>query len=214
MPRFAGNITSHAQASGQLPSDHHGASVTVDNTIARYHGTDGTLQGYTSNGPTVGDTGQINLDHGTMQWPTTQVPNAAPNAMDDYQEADWTPAIQFGGAAVGLSTSVSAGKATKIGRAIHCSFEIALTAKGSSTGLAKIAGLPETSENASGVLAGFSANFDAITYGGMLLGRVDKNDTTVSLVACSEAGVASNITDAGFANNTILRGSFTYIVPT
>lgn len=34
-----------------------GAITTVDNNIARYTGTAGALQGYTSGGPTIGDTG-------------------------------------------------------------------------------------------------------------------------------------------------------------
>jgi len=38
-----------------------GAITTVDNNIARYTGTAGALQGYTSGGPTVSDTGVMNL---------------------------------------------------------------------------------------------------------------------------------------------------------
>ena len=38
-----------------------GAITTVDNNIARYTGTSGALQGYTSGGPTVGDTGIMNM---------------------------------------------------------------------------------------------------------------------------------------------------------
>ena len=37
-----------------------GAITTVDNNIARYSGTSGALQGYTSGGPTITDTGTIN----------------------------------------------------------------------------------------------------------------------------------------------------------
>jgi len=35
------------------------AGTTVDNTIARYNGTAGAIQGYTSGGPTISDTGTI-----------------------------------------------------------------------------------------------------------------------------------------------------------
>ena len=52
----AGSVA-HSETTGVVPSSHHGASTTVDNTLARYDSTSGALQGYTSTPPTVGDTG-------------------------------------------------------------------------------------------------------------------------------------------------------------
>ena len=41
--------------------DHVHVGTTVDNTLARYNGTAGALQGYTSGGPVASDTGQLTL---------------------------------------------------------------------------------------------------------------------------------------------------------
>ena len=54
----------------------------------------------------------------------------------------WTPALQFGGAAVGMTTSDASGIYVKHGRIVFVKGHISLTAKGSSTGNATIAGLP------------------------------------------------------------------------
>jgi hypothetical protein len=54
----------------------------------------------------------------------------------------WTPQLAFGGASVGMTASVATGSFVQIGPLIICTFEITLTAKGSSTGAATITGLP------------------------------------------------------------------------
>lgn len=60
----------------------------------------------------------------------------------DVEYGAWTPALQFGGAAVGMTTSDASGIYVKHGRIVFVKGHITLTAKGSSTGNATIAGLP------------------------------------------------------------------------
>lgn len=54
----------------------------------------------------------------------------------------WTPALQFGGAAVGMTYSAQEGTYFRMGRWLYISGHIALSAKGSSTGIATITGIP------------------------------------------------------------------------
>lgn len=60
----------------------------------------------------------------------------------DIGYGTWTPALQFGGAAVGMTTSDASGIYVKHGRIVFVKGHITLTAKGSSTGNVTIAGLP------------------------------------------------------------------------
>lgn len=54
----------------------------------------------------------------------------------------WTPQLQFGAANVGMTMSSQGGRYVRIGSLVWVEGRIVLTAKGSSTGVAKIAGLP------------------------------------------------------------------------
>ena len=62
----------------------------------------------------------------------------------DYEASTWTPALKFGGAAVGISEA-NAGTYTKIGRFVHATCFVNLNSRGSSTGTATIEGLPYAS---------------------------------------------------------------------
>jgi hypothetical protein len=94
----------------------------------------------------------------------------AANALDDYEEGTFTPTILFGGASVGVTYAAGrAGQYTKIGRQVTVTAYILLTSKGSSTGAARISGLPFTITNESGYYAAGSLGaLVDITYGGQI----------------------------------------------
>ena len=71
----------------------------------------------------------------------------ATNKLDDYEEGNWTPVLDFGGGSTGITYGTQAGRYTKIGRVVYFSFRIYLTSKGSSTGHAHISGFPFTVAN-------------------------------------------------------------------
>ena len=74
--------------------------------------------------------------------------NNAANELDDYEEGTWTPAIGFGGDAVGVAYGDSLGGSyVKIGRFVWVHGRIHITDKGSSTGNATIRNLPFTAGN-------------------------------------------------------------------
>jgi hypothetical protein len=66
----------------------------------------------------------------------------------------WTPVVTFGGASVGQTYSLQRGIYLKIGKICFIVGNVTFTAKGSSTGQARITGLPFTAANISGVPVG------------------------------------------------------------
>lgn len=139
---------------------------------------------------------------------------AAANALDDYEEGNWTPQITFGGASTGIIyTGSTTGKYTKIGRQVSVSAYILLTSKGTSTGTARIAGLPFTIGSTSGFYcAGSMGALSAITYNGTIQVSGEINQTTFFLNDITELGVQGIITDADFSNASQIIFSATYFV--
>ena len=64
------------------------------------------------------------------------------NALDDYEEGDWTPDIRFGGGTTGITYDNRVGKYVKIGRLVWVTCRVRLSNKGSDTGSAQVFGLP------------------------------------------------------------------------
>ena len=66
----------------------------------------------------------------------------AANKLSDYEEGTWTPTLEFGGGTTGISYGTRAATYTKIGNVVNFSFRMYITSKGSSTGHARVSGLP------------------------------------------------------------------------
>jgi hypothetical protein len=137
---------------------------------------------------------------------------AAANALDDYEEGTWTMGVAFGGAAVGVTYSENTGTYTKIGRQVTVNGYLVLTSKGSSTGAARVTGLPFTLGGSGGNYAAASLYFYKITFTNQFSGYGVINTTTVSLEESTTLGVTSFITDADFANDSSIVFCLTYFV--
>jgi hypothetical protein len=137
---------------------------------------------------------------------------AAANALDDYEEGTFTVGVSFGGASVGVTTSINAGKYTKIGRQVMVNGYIQLTSKGSSTGDARITGLPFTIPNDFGNYSAVNLWTSAITFANQFQGNGIINSTNISLEEVTVLGIGTGITNADFANNSAIIFSFTYSV--
>ena len=66
----------------------------------------------------------------------------AVNKLDDYEEGTWTPTLSFGGGSTGIVYGTQSATYTKIGNVVNFAFRMYLTNKGSSTGHARVNGLP------------------------------------------------------------------------
>ena len=137
---------------------------------------------------------------------------AAANALDDYEEGTWTMGVSFGGASVGVTYGLNTGKYTKIGRQVTVTGYLTLTSKGSSTGSAKITGLPFTITNDYENYAAPALWFDNITFANQFQANGAINSTTISLQEITTLGVVTGITNADFANDSSIIISFTYFV--
>ena len=162
--------------------------------------------GVAIDGLTIQD-GTIVLSGGRIAFPATANPSYGANTLDDYEEGTWTPALKFGGNAVGMAYGVQWGVYTKIGRLLHLFAVIILTAKGTSTGAATITGLPFSINSNAEPATIF---VDTITFGGTMEGNAA--GTTVSLYDISEAGGLGYITNADFADTSALRISIVTFV--
>jgi len=137
---------------------------------------------------------------------------AAANALDDYEEGTWTMGVSFGGASVGVTTAYNTGTYTKIGRQVTVNGYLALSNKGSSTGTAKITGLPFTIANTTGNLVAAALRFDSITFTNQFQGYGGDNSTTISLEEITILGAVTVLTDADFSNSCSIMVSLTYFV--
>ena len=114
--------------------------------------------------------GKIVYDHTNNWWMTTssgtdsvRLTSAGVQIYDGVAWGDslnrhvdatsWTPDLQFGGAKVGMTYGTQVGRYYQIGNLVWLYCRIILTAKGSSTGSATIAGVPKTPTADAGVLA-------------------------------------------------------------
>ncbi len=155
-------------------------------------------------------TGLVTLTGGQIKFPATQVPSADANTLDDYEEGTWTPTLQFGGAATGITYGTRNGRYTKVGRLVFVELRIVLTSKGSSTGAATITGLPFTNNGScsavgSGTFGGMSGVLNDTT------GVIYPSGTTIN-INDNGGGSRANLTDSNFTNTSDFDISITYTV--
>jgi hypothetical protein len=135
------------------------------------------------------------------------------NTLDDYEEGTWTIGVSFGGASVGVTYSANTGQYTKIGNKVSVSGDLTLTASGSSTGNARITGLPfairNAAEAAGGVAIGFITN---TSFADFPQGFGDIGATTIALRETTNAGANTALTNTDFGNSSRIIFTYTYFV--
>lgn len=159
---------------------------------------------------TIGEA-EINANQG-IKFPATQVASSDANTLDDYEEGTWTPGISFGGGATGIAYTTQTGSYTKIGNRVRCTGTIVLSAKGSSTGAAKITGLPFSVRNNNDSIGTCALYMAVVTFTGQFQGLADGGATTVAINQTTEAGTASNLSDTNFSNTSQVRIDIEYQV--
>ena len=144
-----------------------------------------------------------------IAFPATQVASVDAHTLDDYEEGVWTtPTILFGGANVGMEFDTLESTYTKFGNLVTARMLVILSAKGSSTGIATVGGLPFTVSGHS--VASVWAY--SLSYTGMLISHASNAQTTCVIQQITEAGTTSNLTDANFINTTRLYLNVSYKV--
>lgn len=147
----------------------------------------------------------LSMVGGGIQFPSTQVPSANVNTLDDYEEGTWTPSL--GGNATYTSRS---GEYIKVGRKVTVSFQMTVNVLGTGSATT-VSGLPFTSRNSSGINASgalvFTSAALSITH---LTGQIASNSTTIGLFSCT-AACASDGGLSVLGNGTNFGGSITYL---
>jgi hypothetical protein len=159
--------------------------------------------------------GVLDLPIGQIKFPATQNASADANTLDDYEEGTWTPGTSFGGAAAGITYSSRSGTYTRVGRQVTCWMYFAMSSKGSSTGAARVTGLPFTisTSNATYGIVGAAecANTTAIT-GGLQLSNFGTGSsvTTMDVTTGNVTGTAAQLTDTNYSAATNITATFSY----
>lgn len=132
-----------------------------------------------------------------------------------YATGTFTPALQFGGAAVGMTTSYAIGTYTRHGNRVFYSISLKLTAKGSSTGVATIAGMPFTSKNTTNHAFPNSVLFNlmAVTLTQPIQATINPNTTTISLGKLT-TGSYDAFDQADFTDTSLIQVTGQYEIST
>lgn len=122
----------------------------------------------------------------------------------------WTPQIAFGGASVGVTSSVAIGRYKKQGNRVYFYCNFVTSAKGSSTGAVTITGLPYTSDataNRIGSVSVWATNLSGIT--GHLQAYVNSNSTTIP-ISYLGTGTATDLADTNCTDTSqfIISGHY------
>ena len=130
---------------------------------------------------------------------------ATANALDDYEEGDWTPVYQGLSSNPTVTHSVQIGRYVKVGQFVNVMFRIQTTAASGGSGALLIGGLPFACTNVSSLFAtgsvGFSSGFTTFAPQTLL---VTANGQTIQLIRNSGTngydGLATSITTSELSN--------------
>ena len=147
-------------------------------------------------GPTSSPTfTALTLTNGQIAFPSTQVPSANANTLDDYEEGTWTPTLTFATPGdLNVVYSVRSGSYTKIGRAVAITFLVRTSTFTHTTasGNALITGVPFQ-----GVSIGIGpTNWRGITKANYtdLVSRIDDSTTQFYFMASGSAQATTSVT--------------------
>jgi hypothetical protein len=140
---------------------------------------------------------------------------AAANALDDYEEGTWTPAIFGNGGQSGQAYSVQSGTYTKIGREVTVRFFVTLSTEGTFSGAyLLLGGLPFTIAATPGTVMGGSLYFVdmATNYISVNL-QCEESNTRAYLWGITAAATSRvYVGTSDLTNTTQLSGTMTYFV--
>jgi len=122
----------------------------------------------------------------------------------------WTPQLQFAGANTGMTASTATGSWVQIGPLLFATFSIVLTAKGSATGAATIAGLPLPAADPG---HGGQAAIDYFTNLATSPAIMCNINNGASAIALGKSGATSfaTLADTDFTDTTTLQGWALYL---
>jgi hypothetical protein len=134
------------------------------------------------------------------------------SVLSSYEEGTWTMGIAFGGGTTGITYTVNTGRYIKTGKSVTVIGLLLLSSKGSSTGAAALTGLPYAIGAGNNSQSAAAIRLANSTFAGQYQAVGSVGGTVVDFGADSELGVAASLTNANFANNSLIQISYTYFV--
>ena len=124
----------------------------------------------------------------------------------NHEEGTWTPEFYFGGAQVGLTYAARTAYYMRVGNFVHAYAFIFLSAKGSSTGVVTITGLPHVP--AQNMLFTFGAN--GVPFVDYPTALMDGSRTSIQLGEATAAGGWTAWDDTDFGGTETIYLNFSY----
>jgi len=188
-PVAASSVVGVASVAARRDHIHAGipAISSTDGAIARYNGTAGLIQNYTSSAPTVSDAGVITLASGQITFPATQAPSTDVHTLDDYEEGEFTPILNDNTGSGSSTYAIQQGYYTKIGNVVFVDLTLAATSIAGLNGayVVLLAGLPFTVSTAtnysSSAALGLASGFASTTAGYNVTGDFNWGVTYLTL---------------------------------
>ena len=137
------------------------------------------------------------------------------NLLDDYEEGTWTPVPRFGGTSHVLTGTFN-GNYTKIGNTVELRFRLTFSAKGTSTGVFTVEGVPFAAVDSflwNNTGFGFLHRTNLPQSAGQVTSDVQGNVIRFRLAGLN-GGNSPQMDDADLVNTSDIRGSITYRVST
>lgn len=128
-----------------------------------------------------------------------------------YTEGTFTPVVAFGGASVGITYTTQKGFFKRIGNQVFFEIRIVLSAKGSSTGVATITGLPYPAATTADLFQLLNLWLATATYTGVPVAYIDPAGPSTILLYALNNGTPTQLTHTAFADTTnmIIAGAYT-----
>jgi len=140
---------------------------------------------------------------------------AAANALDDYEEGEWTPVLVGSSTAGNHTYSTQKGYYEKIGRLVIARGQVVLNQKNTIAGNVTMSGLPFTQSNEAGSYSAVYAGYGglmALTAGTSFAGYTNLNETTVTLTLWDNTAGINTFTASNINNGMNIVFALTYMV--
>lgn len=189
--------------------------VEYDTTYTKYSIINMKDSGWNFMSSTGAITVFTNVNATTIKFPATAVPSADANTLDDYEEGNWTPALE-GSVTPGNTTyTTQVGRYEKIGRQVTVRGSIVVNSQGTLDGNVSITGLPFTSNSDADTISSVSFGYASslsITAGYTLTGFINENSTKIVIGIWDATTGVSSLDDAELTDGAILVFSGNYHV--
>ena len=192
-------------ASDGTDMENTAASITgiVDGNVSS-NSTPGAIIFHTNNGSSHAEKLRIRAAGGI----TFNGDTAAANALDDYEEGTFTPAVTSGLSAGQIVYNSRSGHYTKIGRIVYFTFHINISSAVYDDGAFKFGGLPFTSVNDNNQAGGMFRNYTTGNFSTTATFKVVGNSTDIQVITGAGDATAANTTSFNTNNRQVSFSGF------